>query len=97
MRKSWNRKRVLAELKARGTSLRAIGDQLGYAPTSIYGVFRTSMPRAEAAIAAVLGTKPHLIWPSRYDQDGDPIGWSRMKAVINSKFGGGNVKTGEAA
>lgn len=78
----WSPLKVRAELVARNISLRSIsrGAKLNDAAASV--ALRRPFPRAEAAIAKVLGLEPFQIWPSRY-----PGVVSAIAAVASSALG----------
>ena len=82
----WHRADVLAALKKRGWTLKAVGQQAGYAnEDSAYHVLRTAMPRVEEVIARILALPPQTIWPSRYDDRGLPKGWRGIDRSITVK------------
>jgi len=96
-RRDWHRADVLAALKKRGRTLKAVGAQAGYQHTdSAYHVLRTAMPRMEAEIARVLGVSPQSIWPSRYDEHGIPKGWHGVERSITVNSGSDNGAGGAA-
>lgn len=72
--KDWRWKEVLFALNERGWSLRQIGIQEGYPDGSALGeAARRPYPKAEAILAAYAGIDhPKVIWPSRYDTQGNP-------------------------
>jgi Ner family transcriptional regulator len=94
----WDRSRIKAELKARGYTLRRIGEEVGYGNRdSVQGVFSQPRPPAERKIAEVLGVNPQDIWPSRYEADGTPKGALRYQRIFGLATPKGNVRTGKAA
>lgn len=62
----WHRADVVAELRKKGYSLRALSRKHGYQPTVLSYALSKPWPKAEKIIAAALGKKPYEIWPSRY-------------------------------
>lgn len=70
----WHWADVLAGLRKRGWSLRQVGLESGYSDGNALGeVARRPWPKGERIIAAYLGMDhPKLVWPSRYDADGNP-------------------------
>jgi Ner family transcriptional regulator len=68
----WHPADVLAALKKRGHSLAGLSVANGYHPTAAGKALKRPWPAVEAIIAAALGLSPALIWPSRYDGDGQP-------------------------
>lgn len=61
--------RIKMRLRVAGTSLAAIGRELGIQPTTVASVCRgtSRSRRVELRIAQVLGTQPQKLWPERYD------------------------------
>jgi len=72
--KDWHWKDLITVLHKRGWSLRQIGIEEGYPDGSALGeVARRPYPKAEAILAAYAGVDhPMVIWPSRYDAEGNP-------------------------
>ncbi|ACL05269.1 putative transcriptional regulator, Nlp [Desulfatibacillum aliphaticivorans] len=71
--RDWNPWDIKAALGKAGYTLADIGRQEGLAPRTANNVFRKPYPRIERAIAEVLGTVPQAIWPTRYDDSGNPL------------------------
>jgi Ner family transcriptional regulator len=63
---------VLAALKKRGRTLAGLSVAHGYHPTAAGKALKRPWPAMEAIIAREIGLAPHLIWPSRYDERGEP-------------------------
>jgi Ner family transcriptional regulator len=70
----WHPADVLAALKKRGHSLAGLSVANGYHPTAAGKALKRSWPAMEAIIAAAIGLAPAMIWPSRYDATGQPVG-----------------------
>ncbi len=68
----WSPHYVIYCLRERGTTLRRIARQHGYAPGSGQQVFQQPWPAMQKCIADALGVEPREIWPSRYNEDGTP-------------------------
>lgn len=68
----WHKADIKAALEKAGFSLR----QLSLSHGKSAGYYREALhrpnPKAEAALAAVLGHTPQTIWPSRYEPCGTP-------------------------
>lgn len=62
----WDPADVVAALKKSGWSLRRLSLAYGYRSNALKHALRRPYPRAEQIIAGALGTKPDVIWPSRY-------------------------------
>ncbi len=68
----WHPADVLAALKKRGKTLAGLSIAHGYHPTAAGKALKRPWPALEHIISEALGTTPALIWPSRYDRDGQP-------------------------
>jgi len=66
----WHPADIVAALSKRGTSLRKLSAERGYAAGSLRKALRHPWPKAEAVIAEALGVHPAVLWPSRYGADG---------------------------
>lgn len=66
----WHPADIVAALSKRGTSLRKLSSDRGYAAGSLRKALRHPWPKAEAMIAEALGVHPAVLWPSRYGTDG---------------------------
>ncbi|EEG23361.1 Mu-like prophage FluMu DNA-binding protein Ner family protein [Eikenella corrodens ATCC 23834] len=62
----WHRADIIAALKKRGWSIRALAAQANVHPTTLYGALIKPYPKSERVIADALGMKPEQIWPQRY-------------------------------
>jgi Ner family transcriptional regulator len=69
----WHPADVVASLKKKGTSLSALERANGYARTSFSMLWSQRWPKAQEIVAAAIGVKPWVIWPSRYGKDNTPI------------------------
>ncbi|AXV78918.1 MULTISPECIES: helix-turn-helix domain-containing protein [Ralstonia solanacearum species complex] len=79
--KDWHRADVKAALEKAGITLRQLSIQNGYAPTSLVNALNTPWPAAERIIAAEIGVAPHVIWPSRYDEHGNPKSGRHQRGI----------------
>ncbi|HET6182780.1 MAG TPA: helix-turn-helix domain-containing protein [Acetobacteraceae bacterium] len=70
----WHPADVLAALKKRGRTLAGISVAHGYHPTAAGKALKRPWPAMQAIIARELGLTPQEIWPSRYDEEGEPLG-----------------------
>jgi Ner family transcriptional regulator len=66
----WHPEDIKAEVRKRGTSLAAIGRKHGLTRQAMAHALVKPSETAEQVIAAAIGVKPHVIWPSRYNVDG---------------------------
>lgn len=65
----WHPAEIGAELKKRGTSLRALSLRSGMAAGTLYEALRKPYIHGEVIISCELGLKPWIVWPSRYTQE----------------------------
>jgi len=68
----WHPADVKAALEKRGYSLARISRELGLKPTTANAVFQKRYPRVQERIGRILDMHPSWIWPSRYDESGNP-------------------------
>jgi Ner family transcriptional regulator len=68
----WHPADVLAALKKRGQSLAGLSVANGYHPTAAGKALKQPWPALEHLVAQAIGVAPQVIWPSRYDGDGNP-------------------------
>ena len=68
----WHPADVLAALKKRGQSLAGLSVANGYHPTAAGKALKQPWPALELLVAQAIGVAPQVIWPSRYDGDGNP-------------------------
>ncbi len=57
---------IVAAVRKAGTSLRQLSVDNGYNPHALKDVLRRHWPKGEAIVAAVIGSTPAEVWPSRY-------------------------------
>ncbi|MCS2170124.1 DNA-binding transcriptional regulator SfsB [Scandinavium sp. TWS1a] len=62
----WHPADIIAGLRKQGTSLAAESRKNGLSSSTLANALTRPWPKGEAIIAAVLGTEPWIIWPSRY-------------------------------
>jgi Ner family transcriptional regulator len=79
--KDWHREQIMAAIRMRGTTGVQLSVGAGYSPNSVHVALSRPWPAVEAIIAQFIGTRPQLIWPSRYDADGVPL---RGRAAVAS-------------
>lgn len=78
----WHRAYIIAELSVRGTNLRKLAQEHGYAPNSLYKVFWYPWSQAEKIVGRAIGIPPSEIWPSRYDGNGCPLNAGPTKLKV---------------
>lgn len=69
----WHWEDVKAAIRKRGITLADLSQQVGLGRSSVRHIKFQSFPRAQEAVAALLGVPAHHIWPSRYDEHGNPL------------------------
>ncbi len=67
----WHKADIKAALEKAGWTLRALSEHHGYSPSLLKHALQRQYPNGEQKIAEALGLKPAVIWPSRYDTNGD--------------------------
>lgn len=65
---NWHRADIVAALKKKGWSLRALSVEAGLGPDTLRVALQSPYLKAEKIIAAAIGVKPEEIWPERYAQ-----------------------------
>lgn len=71
-REDWHKADIKAALEKAGYTLRALSLARGKSAGYYRETLHRPNPKAEAELARILGTAPQLIWPSRYDDNGEP-------------------------
>ena len=83
-KKDWDRWGVKAALGRKGYSLSRIAKENGYVPDGMSMVFTRTWPKVERIIANILETTPQEIWPSRYDNEGRPVGYIAWRTAAGN-------------
>ncbi len=81
----WHPEDVKAAVRKTGISLCDLAVQNGYSAVTITMALRRGSRAVQSLIAAHLGTSPQEIWPSRYDELGQPIDRRRSHLRRNSR------------
>lgn len=63
----WHRADIVAALKKRGWSVRALSMAAGLAPNTLGTALQCPYKKGEKIIADALGIPPDEIWPQRYE------------------------------
>lgn len=71
--KDWHKADIKAALEKRGWSFRSLASYLEVSHAALTSALVKPYPASERRIANVIGVHPRVIWPSRYDGDGNPI------------------------
>ncbi|MDP1696465.1 MAG: helix-turn-helix domain-containing protein [Xanthomonadaceae bacterium] len=93
--RDWHWKDVIAALHKAGWSLRQVSLAEGYPEDSsaLGETARRPYPKAEAILARYIGVAhPMVIWPTRYDEDGQP-NRRRGPAPMRGRASAGEVTT----
>jgi Ner family transcriptional regulator len=80
--------RVKNKLNLNGVILAEIDRDYGLPDGTARNTLREPHERGERAIAAVLNTYPHLLWPSRYRPSGQrrkPQDWNRVPTMAQRR------------
>lgn len=72
-RRDWHWADVKAALEKAGTNLTRVSEAADYTPDAASKVQYKSWPHLQTLIARAIGKRPQDIWPSRYDDRGNPI------------------------
>jgi len=93
----WNKAYIVAAIHAAGTSLRKLSIAKGYAAGTLAVTLHTPWPKGEKIIAEAINEHPKDIWPTRYDEEGNPLsGFGQRKERGQGKHvkrNGNTVKT----
>ena len=76
--------RIKTRLLTAGITLAQIDRQYGLSDGTARNTMREPNEKGERAIAAALGTRPHLLWPTRYRPSGQrrsPQNWTRVPTL----------------
>lgn len=91
----WHPADVVASLRKRGITLRALAIQHGLKDSSSFSAALVrSLPANEKRIADALDLHPKDIWPSRYNADGSrkPQGFRALQSTAAMRECNGNVR-----
>lgn len=72
------------QLRVKDTSLAKIARSLGVTGPAVKNAKHSPYPRVERAIAEALGMEPVLLWPDRWDGDGEPCRRRPNRAEVSS-------------
>jgi len=71
--RDWHAEDVKAAIRKTGVSLSALAVQNGYSTSSFSKVLVRRSRDVQELLARHLGVHPQTIWPSRYDEAGQPL------------------------
>lgn len=72
MGNGWHPQDILAAVRKRGSSLRALGLKNGFAQDTLHKALKQRFPNAHAVIAQHIGVSRHELWPDWYLADDSP-------------------------
>ena len=76
----WPAQKIRESIREKGISQAALARSAGLTESAVRtAICDPYQPRAEAAVAKLLGVPAHLIWPSRYFPDGRRRAAPRIK------------------
>ncbi len=87
-KRDWSAAKIKYEVAKRGLTLYAASRAAGFDERACSRAIAEPNPKGEAATAKALGVAPHIIWPSRYNDDG-----VRLKPQPNTNYREGNKKS----
>lgn len=94
----WHPEDIKAAIRKTGITLEALGRTAGFSASVVTIALRRPIPRVEALIARHLGVQPQQIWPSRYDEQGNPRrGFYAASANRSAEPAGAHRQKSEAA
>lgn len=73
-KQDWSPEKVMNALRAKGTCANQLANLYGISRQAIYQALRHPNHRCELRIAHALELHPKVVWPSRYNTAGEPLG-----------------------
>lgn len=71
--KGWHKEDIKAEVRKRGSSLRAISKQAGKCHAAASVALQKPFPRLQREISDFVGVPLHVLWPQWYNEAGQRI------------------------
>lgn len=72
-RKDWDAPGILAEIKRRGSNLTKLATEAGLKESACRTALVRAFPAADQVISNFLDVPLHVLWPTRYREDGSRI------------------------
>ncbi len=69
----WHKADIKAALEKSGWSFRSLAKHHDVTHGALVQALRSPYPASERRIAEAIGVHPMVMWPTRYNQDGQPI------------------------
>lgn len=79
--KDWHPADIKAHLEKAGWSLSKLSRRNGYCRSAAALALRMPWPKMERLIAHTIGESPKTIWPTRYDNDGNPLSGRGQRGI----------------
>ncbi|PKE32915.1 DNA-binding protein [Rahnella sp. AA] len=67
MNQDWHSADIIAAIKKKGTTMAAVSRLAGLSSSTLANALTRKWPKGERLIAEVIGVRPEVIWPSRYN------------------------------
>ena len=83
---NWDRHRIVAEIKRRHGTLSALARQHGINRRSLSVVFSQPYEAGERIIAKSIDQELHLLWPDRWDMNGNRLGVIANASAIKAPY-----------
>ena len=96
----WHIEDIKSSIRKTGLSCEGLAVSCGYERSAVRIALRRSWPAVQAIIARHLQLRPWDIWPSRYDESGNPLRGKAVRrgtAIPSPAPSGPHRKIGEAA
>ncbi len=72
MNEGWHREDIIAAVRKRGSTLKRLGREHGFALHTVNQCLTKRFPNAHEVVANFLGVSRGEVWPHWYDADGKP-------------------------
>lgn len=72
MSKGWHKQDIIAAVRKRGMSLRALSLKSGFAQDTLNKALTQRFPNAHQVIAEFVGVERQVLWPQWYQTSGSP-------------------------
>lgn len=84
MNSGWHREDIIAAVRKKGSTLRRLGREHGFAKFTVNNCLTKRFPNAHEVVAAYLGVSRGEIWPQWYDATGKPT--FNQRADVQLRF-----------
>ncbi len=83
----WHPADIKAHLEKAGWSLSKLSRTHQYCRSAAALALHMPWPKMERLIAGAIGVEPKTIWPTRYDNDGNPLSGRGQRGIGRKAFG----------